>query len=164
MTSPLDALDVRLLEVVQQAPRAGYVDWSQRVGVSRATVQARLERMERTGVITGYGPDIDLVRAGYPVRALATLEISQGALNEVATELAKIPEVIEAVATTGAGDVLCRLAAVSHEDLQETLLRIDRIPGVARSTSVIVLSSVVAPRYLPLFQAQPRPSPRRVRS
>jgi DNA-binding Lrp family transcriptional regulator len=163
MTSPLDALDVRLLELVQQAPRAGYLDWSRRAGVSRATVQARLERMERSGIITGYGPDVDLVRAGYPVRALATLEISQGGLTEVATELAKIPEVIEAVATTGAGDVLCRLAAVSHEDLQETLLRIDRIPGVARSNSVIVLSCVVSPRYLPLLQSQPRKVPRRTR-
>jgi hypothetical protein len=59
--------------------------------------------------------------------------------------------------------VLCRLAAVSHDDLQDTLLRIDRIPGVARSNSVIVLSSVVAPRYLPLLQSQPHKAPRRTR-
>jgi DNA-binding Lrp family transcriptional regulator len=159
----LDALDVRLLGVVRADPRAGVLEWSRRLQVSRATVQARLERMEQAGVIVGYGPEIDLVPAGYPVRALVTLEISQGALAEVATDLADIPEVIEAYATTGAGDVQCLLAAVSHEGLQQTLLRISRIPGVARSTSMIILSTVVAPRYLPLLQAEARAEPRRTR-
>lgn len=161
MTTPLDTLDVRLLALVHDSPRAGYLEWSRRAGVSRATVQARLERMERSGVIRGYGPDIDLVYAGFPVRALATLEISQGALSEVAAELARIPEVIEAYATTGAGDVQCKLAAVSHEGLQETLLRISRIDGVARSTSVVVLSRLVEQRFLPLLEAQPRAEPHR---
>jgi DNA-binding Lrp family transcriptional regulator len=159
----LDALDVRLLGIVQAAPRAGYLEWSRRARVSRATVQARLERMERAGIVTGYGPEVDLSHAGYPVQALATLEISQGALAEVAAGLADVPEVVEAVATTGAGDVQCRLAAVSHEGLQETLLRISRIPGVARSTSVVVLSCVVPARYLPLLEASDRRLPRRVR-
>jgi DNA-binding Lrp family transcriptional regulator len=159
----LDALDVRLLHALRTDPRAGVLEVSRRVHVSRATVQARLDRMEQAGVIVGYGPEIDLVPAGYPVRALATLEISQGALAEVATDLAGIPEVIEAFATTGAGDVQCLLAAVSHDGLQQTLLRISRIPGVARSTSVIILSTVVAPRYLPLLEAEPRAEPRRTR-
>lgn len=159
----LDALDVRLLAALRNDPRAGVLELSRQVAVSRATVQARVERMERSGVIAGYGPEIDLARAGYPVRALATLEISQGALAEVSTELAALPEVIEAFATTGAGDVQCLLAAVSHEGLQQTLLLISRIPGVARTTSVVILSTVVARRYQPLLEATPRTEPSRTR-
>jgi DNA-binding Lrp family transcriptional regulator len=161
MTFRPDALDVRLLGCAAHQPRAGFLELSRQTGVSRATVQARLERMERAGVITGYGPDVNLAAAGYPVRALATLEITQGVLDEVATALAGIPEVLEAYATTGDGDVQCRLAADSHEGLQDTLLRITRIPGVARSNSVVVLSQVVAPRFMPLLEAEPREEPTR---
>lgn len=157
-----DELDVSLVRTLQDNPRAGYLELSRLTGVSRATVQARLQRLEDAGVITGYGPDVDLVAAGYPVRAFVTLEIAQGRLDEVGPELARIPEVLEAHATTGAGDVHCQVAATSHGGLQTTLLHIDRIPGVVRSTSVIALSEVVPRRYLPLLESQPRRQPSRV--
>ncbi|WP_214368926.1 Lrp/AsnC family transcriptional regulator [Pseudonocardia sp. H11422] len=157
----IDALDIDLLRALRDAPRAGVLDLSRTLRVARGTVQARLDRMERTGIITGYGPDIDVVAAGFPVQAFVTLEIAQGALEDVATELAALPAVLEAYATTGSSDVLCRLAAASHEDLQDTLLRLNRSPSIARSTSVVVLSVVVAPRKLPLLEKRPRSGPRR---
>ncbi len=149
----LDALDAAILTAVQQQPRAGYVELSRLVAVSRATVQARLERLERDGVITGYGPDVDLRVAGYPVLAFATLEIAQGRLDEVTAALTAIAEVVEAHATTGPGDVQVRLAARSHDDLQRVLITVSQIPGVARSTSVIALTQVVAPRPVALIAA-----------
>ncbi len=117
--------------------------------------------MEEGGVITGYGPDLDLAAAGYPVSAFVTLEIAQGGLDEVAAELAALPGILEAHATTGTGDVLCRVAAASMEDLQETLLALNRSAAVVRSTSVVAMSCLVAPRYLPLLQSEPRPAPSR---
>ena len=95
------------------------------------------------------------------MQAFVTLEIAQGALADVAAELAALPAVLEAYATTGSSDVLCRLAAASHEDLQQTLLELNRSRTVARSTSVIVLSTVVAPRTLPLLGTRPPHAPRR---
>lgn len=157
----LDALDVDLLAALRESPRAGVLELSRTLGVARGTVQARLDRMERSGVITGYGPDVDLAAAGYPVQAFATLEIAQGRLEDVAEELAALPAVLEAYATTGSSDVVCRLGASSHQDLQDTLLALNRTPTVARSTSVVVLSVVVPPRVLPLLRATPRPGPSR---
>jgi DNA-binding Lrp family transcriptional regulator len=157
----LDALDVDLLRTLRASPRAGVLELSRTLGVARGTVQARLDRMERGGVITGYGPDVDLAAAGYPVQAFATLEIAQGQLADVAEELAALPAVLEAYATTGSSDVLCRLGASSHQDLQDTLLALGRSPTIARSTSVVVLSVVVAPRVLSLLEAQPRTGPSR---
>jgi DNA-binding Lrp family transcriptional regulator len=158
---PLDALDLALLRALRERPRAGVLDLARTVQVARATVAARLDRMERTGVITGYGPDVDVAAAGFPVQAFVTLEIAQGALDEVAAELAALPAVLEAHATTGSADVLCRLAAASHQGLQDTLLALDRSAVIARSTSVVVLSVVVAPRTQPLLEHGPRPgSPR----
>ena len=78
-------------------------------------MQSRLERLERAGVVTGYGPDIDIAAAGYPVQAFVTLEIAQGSLDKLHRDLASIPGVLEAYATTGTADVLCRVAAsVQH--------------------------------------------------
>ncbi|NMH97738.1 Lrp/AsnC family transcriptional regulator [Pseudonocardia acidicola] len=157
----LDALDLALLRALRERPRAGVLELSRTVRVARATVQARLDRMERTGVITGYGPDVDVTAAGFPVQAFVTLEIAQGALDDVTAELASVPAVTEAYATTGSSDVLCRLAASSHQDLQDTLLELNRSPTVVRSTSVVVLSVVVAPRTQPLLEQRPRSGPRR---
>jgi DNA-binding Lrp family transcriptional regulator len=149
----LDALDVAILSALRAAPRAGHLELSRSLRVSRATIQARLERLERDRVVTGYGPDIDLAAAGYPVLAFATLEIAQGRLDEVRPALAAIPSVVEAYATTGPGDVHCRLATESHEDLQRVLILLSQIPGVARSTSVIALTQLVEHRPVELIEA-----------
>jgi DNA-binding Lrp family transcriptional regulator len=159
--SALDSLDIDLLRALRERPRAGVLELSRVLGVARGTVQARLDRLERTGIITGYGPDIDLEAAGYPVQAFVSLEIAQGALDDVTAALTALPAVVEAYATTGSSDILCRLAAASHAELRDALLTLNRSPQVARSTSVVVLSVVVAPRTLPLLAAAPRSSPRR---
>ncbi len=159
--SELDALDVDLLTALRENPRAGVLELARLLQVARGTVQARLDRLERTGIVTGYGPDVDLAAAGFGVQAFVTLEIAQGELDDVADQLSALPEVLEAYATTGSSDVLCRLAASSNEDLQQTLLALDRLPLVSRSTSVVVLSVVVAPRTLPLLGRRPRDAPRR---
>lgn len=161
MSEPLDALDVDLLQALHTHPRAGVLELSRQLGVARGTAAARLDRMERTGVVTGYGPDVDVAAAGYGVQAFVTLEIAQGELADLADQLSALPEVLEAYATTGSSDVLCRLAASSNEDLQQTLLALAHLPLVSRSTSVVVLSVVVAPRTLPLLARAPRPAPRR---
>ncbi len=157
----MDSLDADLLAALTEHPRAGVLELSRLLRVARGTVQARLARLEETGVITGYGPDVDVGAAGYPVQAFVTLEIAQGRLDEVRVALEGIPGVLEAYATTGTADVLCRVAARSHEDLQQTLLRLDRSASVVRSISVIVLSVVVPPRVLPLLRARPLPGPGR---
>jgi DNA-binding Lrp family transcriptional regulator len=110
--------------------------------------------MEQAGVITGYGPDIDVAAAGFTVLAFVTLSIAQGALEAVQADLAAIPAVLEAYAVTGSADVVCKVAATSHADLQQVLLRIDSSPSVARSTSAIALSTVIAPRDLPLLTSR----------
>ena len=152
----LDALDVAILTALREHPRAGVLELSRLTRVARATLQSRLRRLEQSGVVTGYGPDVDLPAAGFPVPAFVTLETAQGALDTVSADLEAIPGVLEAWATTGSGDVLCRVAASAHEGLQETLLELSRSPAVVRSTSVVVLSVVVPPRVLPLLAAAPR--------
>ena len=72
-TRTLDALDVALLTALREHPRAGDLELSRITGVARATVTARLERLERTGVVTGHGPDVDVTAAGFGVQAFVPL-------------------------------------------------------------------------------------------
>lgn len=151
MNSSLDQLDRALLAALHENSRIGLLELSRVLGVARATVAARLQRLEDKGVITGYVPRIGLEAAGYGVQAFVTLEIAQGALEDVVSVLEQIPGVLEAFATTGSGDVLCRVAAASHDDLQRMLIVLNQSRTVARSTSVIVLSELVGFRTLPLL-------------
>jgi DNA-binding Lrp family transcriptional regulator len=153
----LDDLDVALLAALRERPRAGDLELSRATGVARGTVTARLGRLEEAGVVAGHGPDVDVGAAGFGVQAFVTLEIAQGDLEAVRDDLERIPGVLEAHATTGSGDVLCRVAAGSHDALQETLLAIDRSPSVRRSTSVIALSCLVPWRTLPLLRSTAAP-------
>ena len=135
-------------------PRAGVLELSRLAGVARATVSARMQRWQSAGVVTGYGPQLDLEAAGFAVQALATLEIAQGQLSEISEFLSSLPGVIEAYATTGTGDVVCRLAAASNADLQDLLLQLNESDAIRRSTSVVILSTVVASRVIPLLVSQ----------
>lgn len=157
----LDGLDVALLAGMREQPRAGALELSRALGVARATVQARIARLEEAGVVTGYGPDVDVAAAGFGVRAYVTLEIAQGGLEQATADLTAVDGIVEAYAVTGAGDVMCTVAAASHEGLQDTLLAISRSGVVSRTTSVVVLSTVVAPRVLPLLRSVPRAWPAR---
>ncbi|MBF6274754.1 MULTISPECIES: Lrp/AsnC family transcriptional regulator [Nocardia] len=148
----LDELDLAILTAMHEYQKAGVLELSRRTRVARATVQSRIARMEEAGVIASYDPRVDVTAAGFDVQAFVSLEIAQGALDAVTTDLDAIPGVLEAYATTGSSDVLCRIGADSHSSLQAVLLSIDRSAAVVRSHSVIVLSTVVAHRTLPLLR------------
>lgn len=148
----LDELDLAILTAMHEYQKAGVLELSRRTRVARATVQSRIARMEEAGVIASYDPQVDVTAAGFDVQAFVSLEIAQGALDAVTTDLEAIPGVLEAYATTGSSDVLCRIGADSHAGLQAVLLSIDRSAAVVRSHSVIVLSTVVAQRTLPLLR------------
>ena len=148
--SPIDALDARLVRALAESPRVGVMELARQLGVARGTVQARLDRLTARGVITGFGPDLSLPAIGYQVLAFTTLEIAQGRLNDVVAHLREIPEVLEAHAITGPGDLHCRVVARTNEHLQHVINRILEVQGIGRSTTVIALSEQIPPTVLPL--------------
>jgi len=150
----IDELDARLAGLLAAEPRVGVLEASRRLGVARGTVQARLDRMQARGVITGYGPDIDPAALGYGVTAFVTVEIRQaGGHDQVAGGLASIAEVLEAHTITGAGDMLCRVVARTNADLQRVIDAIVDVSGVVRASTVIALDTPVPYRVLPLVRA-----------
>lgn len=150
----MDDLDATLLELFAAEPRIGALEASRRLGIARGTVTARLERLERTGIITEWGPHLDPAALGHPVTAFLTLEIRQTAGHDAVGEhLATIPEVLEVCTITGAGDLWCRVVARSNTDLQTVIDRALAHPGILRSSTVIALATQVPYRVLPLVRA-----------
>ena len=146
-----DALDARLVALLAEHPRIGVLETARRLGVARGTVQARLDRLQRTGVIRGFGPEVDPAALGYEVTAFVTLEIRQGSGHvAVAEHLARIPEVLELHTVTGSGDLLCRIVARSNADLQRVIDEVVADEDIYRASTLIALSAPIPYRILPL--------------
>ncbi|MEJ7689416.1 MAG: Lrp/AsnC family transcriptional regulator [Nocardioidaceae bacterium] len=149
----IDALDARIIALFADQPRIGVLEASRRLGVARGTVQSRLDRLEESGVVRSWGPELDSEALGYPVTAFITLEIRQGGGHDpVGDHLALIPEVIEAHTVTGPGDLWCRVVAKSNTDLQRVLDTVVAHPGIERSATMISLTSQIRHRLLPLVR------------
>ena len=109
-----------------------------------------------TGAAHGQGRAVALALAASGADIVAfdvAAKIEYPAYSQGSTaELDSLPNVLEAYITSGNADVVCKIAATSHEDLKDTLLHITQSPSVARSTSAIVLSELVPPRVLPMLR------------
>lgn len=147
----IDDLDARLIRLLADEPRIGVLECSRRLRVARGTVQARLDRLQTRGVVTGFGPDVDPAALGYRVTAFATLQIRQGEGHDrIAMHLAKIPEVIEVHTITGEGDMFCRVVARDNADLQRVIDTMVATEGIVRTSTTIVLATLVPTRMMPL--------------
>jgi DNA-binding Lrp family transcriptional regulator len=152
MSAIVDDLDARIVRLFADEPRVGVLEASRRLGVARGTVQARLDRLSRAGIVRGWGPDLDTEALGFPVMAFATMEIRQGSGHQtVAQHLSEIPEVLEAFTITGTGDMWCRVVARSNADLQRVIDRVVAFEGIVRTSTVIALATQIPHRTLPLL-------------
>jgi DNA-binding Lrp family transcriptional regulator len=144
----MDDLDRRLLALFSDDPRIGVLQASRELGVARGTVQARLDKLATTGVVTGWGPELSPEALGFPVTAFLPLEILQETAKHEGH--ATIPEVLEAHTITGAGDLFARVVARSNSDLQRVIDRVLQDPAIVRSSTVIALATQIPYRVLPL--------------
>ena len=153
----MDQLDGAILDLFANEPRVGVLEASRRLGVARGTVQARLDRLEAGGVVRGWGPQVDPAALGFAVTAFVTLGIRQVRGHDPLGErLAAVPEVLEVHTITGSGDLLCRVVARSNADLQRVIDLIVEVDGVERTSTVIVLATLVEHRTLPLVREAAR--------
>ena len=156
----VDTLDTRILRLLIEQPRTSIREYARILGIARGTLQARLDRMERDGVITGTGPVLSPAALGHPVLAFVHIEVTQGHLNEVGDALAEVPEIIEAFSITGGGDLLTRVAARDNAHLEDVIQRLIQLPGVVRTRTEVALRERVAHRLLPLVESVGRAATR----
>lgn len=146
-----DLLDLSILRLSLERPRAGVREYARLLGVARGTVQSRLGRLERLGAITGYEPHLSPAALGYPALAYVRLNLAQGVLDAVTEQLADLPEVIQVDSVAGDADLLCHVVSTGPENTEEVIQQILAVPGVLRSRTEPVLRRRIPHRVGPLI-------------
>ena len=140
MNAPLDDTDRQLLSLLQANARESTSTLARRLGLARTTVVARIARLERTGVVAGYGVRLGAPMDSAAVRAWCSLSLLPQTAPAVLRALAAMPEVEEVSAVSGQFDYLAFLRCTSHERLDSLLDQIGQMDGVHKTQTSIVLS------------------------
>ena len=148
----VDATDARLLLALTESPRATVLALAERVGLSRNTVQARLAALEARGVLTTFERRIDPAALGYPLTAFVTVQVTQRMLAEVAAALDRIPEVLEVLGISGETDLLVQVVARDADDLYRISGQLLATDGVERTSTSLVMRTLVGHRVAPLLE------------
>jgi DNA-binding Lrp family transcriptional regulator len=148
----VDATDARLLLALGEDPRATVMALSQRLGLARNTVQARLARLETAGVLAPFDRRVRPEALGYPLGAYVTVQVVQRSLADLSDALAAIPEVLEVTALSGVADLLVQVAARDADDLWRITEQVLALPGVQRTDTALALRRFVEHRIEPLLE------------
>ena len=137
----MDDLDQRMITLLRHNGRRSVSDLALELGVSRATVRSRMERLERTGDIVGYTVILRADAVALPVRGIMLIEVEGRAGDRVVDALGGFPEVSAIHTTNGKWDLIVELGATSLSDFDVILRRVRLIPGVIASETNLLLAT-----------------------
>ena len=140
MSTPLDDTDQQLLSLLQTNAREGTALLARRLGLARTTVVARIARLERSGVVAGYGVRLGARLDAATVRAWCSISVLPKTAPAVLKALEAMPEVEEVSAVSGPFDYLVFLRCAGHEQLDALLDNVGQLDGVHQTQTSIVLS------------------------
>ena len=144
---PLDPIDLRILTELQRDGRASFAELGRRVALSGPAVAERVQRLEDTGVITGYHATVDPVALGFPIAVLVRVSPTARELSRIPKIADEIPQIVECHRITG-DDCFYFIAHLRTVAELEPIL--DRFTPFARTTTSVLQSAPVPPRPLPL--------------
>lgn len=137
----MDDLDQRLITHLRHNGRRSVSDLALELGVSRATVRSRMERLERSGDIVGYTVILRADAVSLPVRGIMLIEVEGRTADRVVDALGGFPEVSAIHTTNGKWDLIVELGAANLSDFDGILRRIRLIPGVLASETNLLLAT-----------------------
>ncbi|MFJ1302417.1 Lrp/AsnC family transcriptional regulator [Pseudomonadota bacterium AL_CKDN230030165-1A_HGKHYDSX7] len=140
MPATLDETDRRLLSLLQANAREATAILARKLGLARSTVVARIARLERDGVVAGYGVRLGRRLDEAAVRAYCFISVLPKTPAAVIRELERLPEVEEVSSVSGPYDYLVFLRCETHEQLDDLLDHIGLLEGVKQTQTSIVLS------------------------
>ncbi len=133
--------DRQLIALLRDNARMSVTDLAQRLRVSRATVQNRIDKLEQTGVIIGYTVRLKPEAEGHRIRAWMNIAVEGNKAQAVLQALRGEPHVYALHSTNGRWDIVTELRADTLEQFDRVLGRIRLIPGIAATETSILLST-----------------------
>jgi DNA-binding Lrp family transcriptional regulator len=138
---PLDDLDRHLLALLQANAREPTASLARKLGISRTTVQDRINRLERERIIAGYTIRLSPDHERRMITAHVMMAVNPKLADRVVHALRALPEVRELHAVSGVYDLLALICAETTGGIDDVLDRIGQMPGIDRTTSSIILST-----------------------
>lgn len=137
----MDDLDHRLISILRHDARRGISDLAAELKVSRATVRARIERLEADGTILGYTVVLRADAVAQPVRGLTMIEVEGRMQDKVVDALVGFPEIGAVHTTNGKWDLVAELSTRDLAELDAVLRRIRLVPGITASETTLLLAT-----------------------
>ena len=138
-----DKTDERIVALLRENARRSFQDIGERVSLSAPAVKRRVDRLEAEGVIRGYTATIEPTAFGWHSHAFVEL-FCEGRMSgaEVSAAVSKHPEVEGAYTVAGGASAILHVRATDTQHLEEALERIRETPGVLRTETQVVLSTL----------------------
>ncbi|WP_062204934.1 Lrp/AsnC family transcriptional regulator [Aureimonas sp. AU12] len=137
----MDDIDRRLVTILRHDGRRSISDIALELALSRATVRARIERLEGRGEIVGYTVVLRADAVAMPVRGLTMVEVEGRMLDRVVDALVGFPEIGAVHTTNGKWDLVLEISAGSLTDLDAVLRRLRLVAGITASETTLLLST-----------------------
>lgn len=154
---PLDPMDLRILDVLQQNGNASAAEIAEQVGLTATTAWRRISRLEEEGIIRQRVALLDREAVGLSVMVFATVRLSsQGrdAIEKFKQAVRKHPEILECYTMLGETDFLLRIVTRDIKAYEAFYLDyLSRFPGVQVVNSSIALAPIKETTALPLAKA-----------
>ena len=141
MTEELDPLDRRLLDLLHKNARTPTATLAKRLGVPRTTVASRINRLEKTGLVQGYGVRLRAGTEGNSVKSMCGLRVEPRAGAKVVRRLAEMPEIEQLLAVSGTWDYMATIVVPHISHLDRILDVIGAIDGVRQTASALLLAT-----------------------
>lgn len=140
----LSATDRRLIYALKQDGRASVTTLAGQLRVSRATVQARMERLIATGIIQRFTIEVDASAEVEVIRAVMMIELEGTLARSVTGALKRLVEIVSLHSTNGTWDLVAHIETSSLPEFDRVLREVREIKGVLNSETSILLNKAVA--------------------
>lgn len=137
----MDDIDQTLIAELRRDGRASWSELADRLGLARATVRARLERLVARGEIVGFTVQTRSEQGGMPVRGLMMIAIEGRGQERITARLTGLPEVVAVHSTNGRWDLIAEIGTRTLEELDALILRVRNYEGVLASETSLLLST-----------------------
>jgi DNA-binding Lrp family transcriptional regulator len=138
----VDRIDRALISELSQDSRLSIRSLAERVHISRTAAHKRVQNLIETGVLKGFGAQVDRKAIGLHVTAIVIVKTGDAPWAELAAALSALPFVESVLAVSGDIDFVLTVSAPDHEQLSEVIMRqIHEMPGVVSTRSHVVLDS-----------------------
>ncbi|BAN00486.1 Lrp/AsnC family transcriptional regulator [Ilumatobacter coccineus] len=139
----LDETDRRLIALLRADGRAPVTTLARQLGVTRATVNSRLERLIDSGLVLGFTVRVREDHGDDDVRAVSLIEVNGRNTTDVIKQLRGMPELQSLHTTNGGWDLVAEIRCGSLREFDDVLRQIRTCDGVINSETSLLLNSVM---------------------